>query len=73
MLTFPIVRVAGTGCSGAASRTEPALSLSKGVSAPPELSQNFFTVLFYLRSQNKAPAEARAEFRVCLSESANIL
>src|ERR1039458_8464925 len=61
MLTVPMVRLAGTGfskancrppvsaplgCTGAAWRTEPALSVPKGVSAPhvpPELSQNFFT------------------------------
>src|ERR1035441_996745 len=51
------------GCTGAAWRTEPALSVPKGVSAPPvppELSQNFFTVLFYLRPQNEALAGARA-------------
>jgi hypothetical protein len=56
MVTLPIVRVAGTGCSGSGWRT--------GVSAPhvAELSQNFFTVLFYLSSQNEAPAKARAEF-----------
>jgi hypothetical protein len=46
-------RLEGTGLAGAAWRT--------GVSAPHEpapfeLSQNFFTVLFYLCLQNKTPA-----------------
>src|ERR1017187_8071016 len=60
MVTVPMVRLAGTGFrfarsrrgepaplgfSGAGWRAKPALSLSKGVSAPDvpfELSQNFF-------------------------------
>src|ERR1700730_17498575 len=52
MATLPMVRVAGTGRSAAASRA----------GAPHELSQNFFTVLFYLPLQEKAPAAARAKF-----------
>src|SRR5205085_1462860 len=54
--TPPMERLVGTGFTGAASRTKPALSLSKGVSAPHELSQNFFTVSFYLALQNETPA-----------------
>jgi len=43
-------KLAGTGRGGAGWRT--------GVSAPQtaELSQNFFTDLFYLPTQNEAPA-----------------
>jgi hypothetical protein len=63
MVTEPMLRLAGTGFNGTAWRAKPALSLSKGVPAPHVLSQNFFTVLFYLPHKAKAPAEARAEFR----------
>ena len=62
--------LAGTGRRGAAGGRKPApsansgqaLSLSKEESAPPEpfeLSQNFFTFLFYLAVQTKAPAAKR--------------
>jgi len=59
--TVPTERFAGTGLMGTPWRTKPALSLSKGVSAPhepepAELSQNFFTDLFYLAGKTKAPA-----------------
>ena len=43
----PIERLAGTGFRGSARRTS--------VPAPPELSQDLRTVLFYLASQNKSP------------------
>src|SRR5208283_752031 len=77
MMTLPIERLAGTGFCGAGSRAKPApstgsgqaLSLSKGVPAPHELSQNFFTVLFYRAAQNEAPAAARADFQVMRGES----
>src|SRR6202140_4155176 len=65
IVTAPMVRLAGTGFSGTAWRAKPALSLSKGVPPPHwpfELSQNFFTVLFYLPHKAKALTEARAEF-----------
>src|SRR5450755_1237866 len=47
--TSPIKRLAGTGFGGAGWRT--------GVSAPhePELSQNFFTLLFYFPRQAARP------------------
>ena len=51
----PMERLVGTGFSGTASRTEPALSLPKGVSDPHELSQNLRTGLFYLALQNESP------------------
>src|SRR5580698_9182054 len=58
ILTVPIVRLAGTGFL-----TGSAVSPWARAPAPhsPELSQNFFTVLFYLRPQNKAPTGAGAE------------
>src|SRR5579864_3531174 len=52
MVTLPMMSAAGTGCSGAAWRAR--------APAPHELSQNFFTLLFYLPAQNEAPAGARA-------------
>jgi hypothetical protein len=53
--TFPMERIEGTGFNGAAWRTRVS---APQVSAPhdPELSQNFFTVLFYPSPQNKALA-----------------
>ena len=51
----PMERLVGTGFSGTASRTEPALSLPKGVSDSHELSQNLRTGLFYLALQNESP------------------
>jgi hypothetical protein len=71
MVTVPIVRLDGTGFRDLGSVTlevgsPRAEELAPQASAPqaplPELSQNFFTVLFYLRAQNEAPAGARARF-----------
>jgi hypothetical protein len=59
---LPMERLAGTGCSGAASRAR--------APAPHELSQNFFTVLFYLPIQEKTLAAARAEFLIDPCKSA---
>jgi len=71
MLTVPICRLAGTGFRATGSRAETSAPLRcsgadwrAGVPAPHELSQNFFTVSFYLPSQNEAPAGARAEFLI---------
>src|SRR6202051_162310 len=76
--TLPMKRVSGTSFSGSAWRTKPALSLSKGVSAPHELfpfelSQNFFTFLFYLARllgpQNESPRGKRGPIlQACLQE-----
>ena len=53
----PIERLAGTGVRGSACRTS--------VPAPPELSQDLRTVLFYLALQNQSPRLwARAQFQV---------
>src|SRR5205807_5928201 len=63
--TPPMERLEGTGFRGAAWRTKPALSLSKGVSAPHELSQNFFTVFILLGpAKRKPPRYARALFMI---------
>src|SRR5208282_3066239 len=78
IVTVPIARLSGTGSRGTAWRTKLALSLSKGVSAPNELvphelSQNFFTVLFYLAWQNESPRRlARADFSTYPCRSAQI-
>src|SRR5277367_1354300 len=58
IVTPPIDRDARTA-------TDPVATAASAVrfSIPAELSQNFFTQLFYLPQQNKAPAEARAEGR----------
>src|SRR5712675_49080 len=57
--TAPMERLAGTGFGGAGSRARvPAPHV------PCELSQNFFTFLFYLAWQNESPRlGARAEFQ----------
>src|ERR1700677_36406 len=47
ILISPMERLAGTDFSGSARRTT--------VSAPPELSQDLRTDLFYLASQNESP------------------
>src|SRR5580704_14768842 len=67
MRILPIERLEGTGFA-AAAWTRPVVSLSRGEFAPHEpapfepfeLSQIFFTVLFYLARQNKSPRKARA-------------
>jgi hypothetical protein len=51
IVTLPIARLSGTGSGGAAWRTRVS-----GADEPFELSQNFFTVLFYLLCKTKAPA-----------------
>src|SRR5579863_7799434 len=61
MVMPPMEKLAGTGCSGAAWRARVPAPYGAGSHEPFELSQNFFTVLFYLAWQNKAPAGARAE------------
>jgi hypothetical protein len=73
MVTVPMVRLGGTGFRGAGSRAgAPAPHECSGtawrtrVSAPHELSQNFFTVLFYLPLQNEALAGARAVFLILI-------
>src|SRR5580700_4225712 len=72
MATLPIVSEAGTTRASEAENVARALLPASAASAPaPEVSQNFFTVLFYLPRKtactkpavhNKAPAKARAEF-----------
>src|SRR5271167_2569974 len=56
MVTAPMEREAGT------TRVARALPPASTASTSAELSQNFFTALFYPRSQNEALAGARAEF-----------
>jgi hypothetical protein len=57
--TLPIERLVGTGCSGTGWRTKVS---TPHVTVPDaaELSQNFFTALFYLSEQSEAPAGAGA-------------
>src|ERR1039457_6898590 len=59
MVTVPMERLVGTGFRYAGSPTDSAVSSRAGAPAPhvpfPELSQNFFTVLFYLSPQSKSP------------------
>jgi hypothetical protein len=78
MVTVPIVRLDGTGfkdpdsspLGDGRSRAVACPELAEGAPAPHpsaphapfEVSQNFFTVLFYLRSQKEALAGARARF-----------
>src|ERR1700676_4121000 len=56
IVTLPMVRVDGTGFSDAAWWAK--------VPAPHELSQNFFTVLFYLSAQSKNPRRSEG-LRIC--------
>jgi hypothetical protein len=59
----PIKSLAGTGFRGAAWRTRVSAPHEPAPFEPFELSQNFFTVLFYLARQNKGPRKARAQFQ----------
>jgi hypothetical protein len=59
MGTPPIKRVSGTVRSGTA---RVGTGDSPVLSAPPELSQNFFTSLILPAPQNKTPAKAGAKF-----------
>ena len=77
MVTVPIVRLDGTGLrddgsttrTGGSARAGACPELAEGASAPhasaphaTEVSQNFFTVLFYLRHKTKPPPERGLEF-----------
>jgi hypothetical protein len=62
MATVPMVRLSGTGFDGTGTASDGGCRARAGVAAPHgvELSQNFFTLLFYLVMQNEALAVARA-------------
>src|ERR1039458_4762959 len=63
IVTVPMERLSGTSFRGAAWRAGVPAPHESAPSRPCELSQNFFTSLFYLAVQNQSPRRpARAEF-----------
>src|SRR5665811_2000695 len=69
MVTLPIMRLDGTGFRDVAGLSRCTGSARAGAPAPhasaahaPELSQNFFTVLFYLRRKTRPSPERGLDF-----------